>query len=441
MIRKSKSLGVALAAGLLSLACNTTDFNRTDKVEKPIPPPVPEDHVLTSMGMDEKISGGLKTIQTIDKVDMVFQAADTRVLDEDVTTTKQGLDLMFVLDTTVSMVDEMDAVKNGINQIADSLKSSGIDFKVGMVGFVDSFAATRARTFKLSSDVAAFRSFITRIQPEGNEDFPESSLFAAREAVKMLGDAATARPDAMKVIVLIADVVGHNGSTLAGGKPTRDCSTAGLVSEINAFATGLPGGQDNFRFFYTVPDPSVLVNNTENAGAFKNCAGNDDPAGFTAKKQMEEIWDRILPNVERARRGGALVDANGRILWPLTQTNLVSTLAPLLRTNTARADISGSCLATKAQLYEGNRVIHDWSPAQLADVNASFASGNNEIRLPDVLKDSRTERARRLDLRVDRCCVTAADIAAGNFSVCRRTYTQVINYEITVTKPRTPPGQ
>jgi len=419
------------------VACNSTSFKREDRVEPPKPaliPPVPADHTINAMGMGEKVDGGAKKVATIDKVDFVIQAADSRVLDENVLSKKQPLDLYFALDMTASMGDEMNAVKEGITRLADELSNAGIDMKVGIVGFVDSFGETTARTFKLSSDVAAFKKFIGNITPKSNEDFPEASLHAAQQAISLLQDTATSRPDALKALVVIADVIGHNGALLPGGSPSRDCSTNKLVADINAFA-GKLASPEHFKFFYTVPDPALVPNTDENAGAFKNCAGDTDPTGVTGIKQMQAVLGAILPAVAMAKRGGPLLDSAGKPAWPLTQNNLVNTLVPMLSENITREDVMGSCLAQSADLYEGSKKIYSWAPDQMSAVNDAYKNPGNELRLPNVLGTDRPEGTIKLEMKVERCCVTANDIKDGNFNKCFKSYTQSIKYEVTSVKP------
>ena len=425
----------ALAA-ILVAGCNSTSFKREDRVEPPKPvliPPVAAEHTITSMGMGETVDGGTKKIATIDKVEFIIQAADSRILDENVQTKKQPLDLYFVLDMTLSMGDEMAAVKDGISRLADELNGAGIDLKVGVVGFVDSFAETSARTFKLSSDVGAFKKFIERISPQSNEDFPEASLYAAQHAISLMQDVATSRPDALKAAVLIADVIGHNGALL-GGARTRDCDVAKLVTSINDYSKKLASAE-NFKFFYSVPDPAIVPNIPENAGAFKTCTSSVEPTGITAIKQMGAIMDGILPGVAKAKRGGPLLDSAGKMVWPLTQNNLVSTLVPMLSVNTTREDVMGSCLAKSAELFEGSKKIYTWAPDDLAKVNQAYRGAGNELRLPNVIGADRPEGTVKLDLKVERCCVTAEDIKNNNFNSCYKNYTQNIKYEITSVKP------
>jgi hypothetical protein len=435
----SNTVAMAVLFGaMLGLAgCNKTSFKREDRVEPPKPaliPPVPADHTISAMGMGEAIDGGTKKIATIDKIDFVIQAADSRLLDENVLSKKQPLDLYFALDMTASMGDEMNAVKEGISRLADELSNAGIDMKVGVIGFVDSFSESSARTFKLSSDIAAFKKFIEKITPKSNEDFPEASLYAGQQAISLLQESGTSRPDALKALVMIADVIGHNGSLLGGGSPARDCNTNKLVGDINSFA-GKLASPEHFKFFYTVPDPALVANTPENAGAFKNCAGNDDATGVTGIKQMQGVLDAILPAVAKAKRGGPLLDSAGKPAWPLTQNNLVNTLVPMLSDNITREDVMGSCLARSAVLYDGAKKVYSWTPEQMSVVNDAYKNPGNELRLPNVLGSDRPEGTVKLDLKVERCCVTANDIKDNNFNNCFKSYTQTIKYEVTSIKP------
>ncbi len=46
-------------------------------------------------------------------------------------------DIIFVLDVTGSMTNEINGVKENIVEFADSLSAQGIDFRLGMVTFLD----------------------------------------------------------------------------------------------------------------------------------------------------------------------------------------------------------------------------------------------------------------------------------------------------------------
>ena len=80
-------------------------------------------------------------------------------------------DIVFVLDVTGSMGDEIDGVKNHIVEFADSLSYRGIDFRLGMVTFLDVIE----NVYPFTRDVLAFRALVGEQFAHGGDDRPEIS--------------------------------------------------------------------------------------------------------------------------------------------------------------------------------------------------------------------------------------------------------------------------
>ncbi len=429
--RLAMVLGVFAATGIV--ACNATGLKGSNRVVMTEPLPSAKDYTLIAMGMDEALDGGQVQMATIDRLKIVFQAADRRIVGTDTSVVRQAVDLYFALDTTASMTEEMQAVKGGITDLVSALRRSGLDLNVGLVGFVDSFASVDARTFRLSNNFTGFKSFVSSIQPQGNDDYPEAAIYGARRAVQLFKSGS--RQGAFKAIVLITDVVGHNGSQDAGGNPQRDCSVLALANEINSYAAGLPR-PDDFKFFYTVPDPKRVTFNNENYGAFLNCQSKEDPNGYTAVRQMEDVISQILPAVNVAQRGGALRDGAGNVAWPLTQNNLVSTLVPMLQDNPVVKDVLGSCVANRAEIFENGARISSLDSITGAVALKSLESGDNTLNVSDAIPRGGPTGTRKLELIVDRCCVSAEDLRAGRVDTCRSSFRQTIPFIVEVTAPK-----
>lgn len=433
-VRSSSRMSLAMAGAVFLLAaCNTSGFKGNSRLIKPAPQPVPKENTLVAMGMEEQVDGGQVQIATIDSLKLVFQAGDKRIVGQDVSTVRQVVDLYFVLDTTASMTDEMRAVKNGITNLVSELRRSGLDLNVGLVGFVDSFSATEARVFRASNNYMAFQSFVSTITPTGNEDYPEAALFAARKAVELLRSAS--RPGSFKALVLVTDVIGHNGSQSGGGNPVRDCAVNSLVNDINSYAATLPR-VDDFKFFYTVPDPARVPFDNENYGAFLNCQSQEDRNGFVAIRQMESILGSILPAVAPNARGGALRDAAGNVAWPLTQNNLVTTLVPMLQDNPVTRNVLGSCLARSADVFEGADRVSSWQPASAVEALRALDAGDNTLSIPTAIPRNNVVGNRSFELVVERCCVSAEDLRAGRTETCKSSYKQRIPFTVNQTPPR-----
>lgn len=304
-------------------------------------------------------------------------------------------------------------------QIVKRLQDKSIDLQAGIIGFVDSFAGVDSRTLKLTANFDTFRSFLNGIKPYTNSDYPEASMYAVRKAVERfsLGDG---RSGALKTILAISDVVGHNGSTKEDTTEVRDCGVAQSIQAINQYANNSTTSGD-FRFFYDVPD-AAIANSSTDAGASEVCGG------FNAKTQMEAIINGILPDKPIADRGGPLLDNKGQLNWPLTESGLVDTLVPLLESKVSEA-ISGTCVAESAILYDGSKEIYTWKPTSIAEVLKMKNSGN-ELPMDDVIGSSRAAGEQELTLKIERCCYTTEQISDENFATCQSKFTQSIKYEI-----------
>lgn len=129
------------------------------------------------------------------------------------------VDVMFVLDVTGSMQDEIDGVSQGIQNFATELGRRNLDARVGLIAFTDRLTGTDRRGNKwigkepeiltfgsgpFTNDMAAFRSRVGRIRADGGGDAEESSLDATALAARQ-----PFRPSAVKVVILITDVPPH----------------------------------------------------------------------------------------------------------------------------------------------------------------------------------------------------------------------------------------
>jgi hypothetical protein len=115
---------------------------------------------------------------------------------------KRVVDLAFVLDTTGSMSEEIDAVKQTIKAVSDQLSTAQTDVRIGLVEYKDRSDCMLTRTFPFSSDLRAFGASIANVSASGGGDMPEDmhkGLDAALDKLMWRGDAST------RMIVVIAD--------------------------------------------------------------------------------------------------------------------------------------------------------------------------------------------------------------------------------------------
>jgi hypothetical protein len=290
--------------------------------------------------------------------------------------------------------------------------------------------------------MAELSRYISTVATMGNSDYPEGSLAAVSKVIDRF-KSGEGRPDAAKMVLLVTDVVGHNGGPIGTtANVNRDCSLSSLVQKINDYAASL-GDPARFKFFYVVPDPQYL---DENATGDRQNATTTCPTApgavtiFNAKVQMETLINQIVTAVPKEKRGGALLDTSGRHAWPLKDNNLVTSLIPMIASAKPQQK-SLSCLATKFGAFEGNRPIYNWE----ADSVASILNDPNPVlKMDDVLRQeqNRTLGNQLIQLRINRCCVDTGALLptiGGSASPspspakplsCEKEYIQTVNYRI-----------
>jgi Mg-chelatase subunit ChlD len=122
---------------------------------------------------------------------------------------KRKADIVFVLDCTSSMRGEIEAIKDAIMMFVDSIKTSGVRVRVGLVEFRDRLINEEHRALgfdgePFTTDPQIFRREASKLKAKGGGDVPESSLDALMLALRQPFDAT-----ANKVIVLVTDAPPH----------------------------------------------------------------------------------------------------------------------------------------------------------------------------------------------------------------------------------------
>ena len=163
-------------------------------------------------------------------------------------------DIIFVLDVTGSMGDEIDKVKDNIIEFADSLSIRGIDYRLGMVTFLDEIE----NKYPFTKDAQYFQSLVAQQFAHGGGDGPENSLQALLEATQF-----TFRDNANRVIIWITDAPYHENDTYP--TPTKgDVINALLANGITVHSIA----PEEYKSSYY--DPIIIPT----GGNFYNIYGN-----------------------------------------------------------------------------------------------------------------------------------------------------------------------
>jgi Mg-chelatase subunit ChlD len=155
------------------------------------------------------------------------------------------LDLVFLIDATGSMGDEIAKLKASMRAIANQIGQLPVqpDVCYGLVAYRDRGDAFVTRTHDFTDDLGAFQSVLGRLQASGGGDKPEALNEALHEVVHRL----SWRRDAVRTVVLVADAGPH----LDYGGPQYDIDMqAALAKGIKLFTVGASGLEAEGEYVY-----------------------------------------------------------------------------------------------------------------------------------------------------------------------------------------------
>lgn len=147
------------------------------------------------------------------------------------------LDLVFLIDATGSMADEIGKLKATLQTIASDVSQlpSRPDLCFGLVAYRDKQDAFLLRSHDFTNDLGAFQGVLNALHAGGGGDYPEAMNEALNETVHNLnwrGDGAT------RMVFLLADAPPHLDY---GGPQYDDDMLAALGKGIKIFSVGASG--------------------------------------------------------------------------------------------------------------------------------------------------------------------------------------------------------
>ncbi|MDW3217228.1 MAG: VWA domain-containing protein [Acidimicrobiales bacterium] len=114
------------------------------------------------------------------------------------------LDILFVIDATGSMGDEIDRLRDNMSSVAEQIDAlpSDPDVRFGMTVYRDEGDAYVTRTFDLTDSLADFLDALDDVVAEGGGDYPEAMDEALADAMELPD---WRRQDAVQLMFLLAD--------------------------------------------------------------------------------------------------------------------------------------------------------------------------------------------------------------------------------------------
>ena len=146
------------------------------------------------------------------------------------------LDLVFLVDATGSMGDEIAKLKTSMRAMSQQISQlpGQPDICYGLVAYRDRGDVFLTRTHDFTDDLGAFQQMLARVQAAGGGDTPEALNEALHEVVHHM----SWRADAARLVVLVADAPPH--LDYGGPQYDRDMQAA-LAKGIKLFAVGASG--------------------------------------------------------------------------------------------------------------------------------------------------------------------------------------------------------
>lgn len=119
------------------------------------------------------------------------------------------VDFVFAIDVTGTMQAYINGVKNNIEKFVDTLRTRGIEYRLGLILFSDIIE----QIYEPTSDVKEFLVWMNKVFATGGFDEKENALEAIKEASKLDWN-----PAANRVIVLITDAPYHQFGERGNGR-------------------------------------------------------------------------------------------------------------------------------------------------------------------------------------------------------------------------------
>jgi len=166
------------------------------------------------------------------------QAGSTSVVQEQVTAKDLSIDIVFVIDTTASMTELIEATKDVVKQCVDALKSSNPELRnsarFGLVAYQD--ATPGLKPFEIVCELVGAETFQPKLQAlaaasQGSDEIEEDVLAGLTAAIS---PTMGWKPNAMKHVILLGDASAH----LAGPKNTTGSTVAAVIAASQKQAGG-----------------------------------------------------------------------------------------------------------------------------------------------------------------------------------------------------------
>jgi VWFA-related protein len=226
---------------------------------------------------------------------------EVRIIDFAGVTEARPVDVVFVFDTTGSMGEEIEGVKQTAIEFARKLRENNRDFRLGLISFGDLIVAQYNEDGTLTANEQEFQSWVASLSARGGGMDPENSFEALQVAAKM-----KFRDDAQIVFLLITDAPPHH----YGDLPELDVWVWFNNPDITLEKTLEVLEADSVAVYaITIDDPEFIELADNTGGKFYDLERNPDftsiidEIGQVLANQYKISYRSSRPTPDGTRRG------------------------------------------------------------------------------------------------------------------------------------------
>lgn len=211
-------------------------------------------------------------------------------LDAEVPPAPTRLDLVFLVDATGSMADEIDKLKRSMRAMAAQIARLPQAPEVcwGLVAYRDRGDAFFVRSWDFTDRLDAFQSVLAQLQAQGGGDMPEAlneGLHAAVHRMSWRGEGTT------RMVLLVGDAPPHRG----GPAPTVDVDArAALARGIKLMALGASGLDAAGEFVFR-----QMAQFTGGRFVFLTYARRHDPSSGPGRETVHDVEGYSVETLDR----------------------------------------------------------------------------------------------------------------------------------------------
>jgi Mg-chelatase subunit ChlD len=210
-------------------------------------------------------------------------------LDRAAPVARPRLDLVFLVDATGSMGDEIAKLKSSMLAMSQQIGRlpGQPDICYGLVAYRDKGDAFLTRTADFTDNLGAFQSALGRLQAGGGGDTPEALNEALAETVHGLAW----RRDAVRLVVLVADAPPH--LDYGGPQYDRDMQAA-LAKGIKLFPVGASGLDPSGEYVFR-----QLAQYTAGRFVFLTYRDGADPSSGPGSETVHDVRQYSVQTLDR----------------------------------------------------------------------------------------------------------------------------------------------